>query len=139
MTKKENIIQFIKFGLFSISAGLIQVGSFTLLNVIIQLRYIYSYFIALTLSVLCNFTVNRKFTFKSANNIPIAMSKVFLFYLIFTPLSLWWGDALVELSVNEYLVLGGTMITNLVLEFFYSRQFVYKGQMNTIKKRKTME
>lgn len=129
--KQENITQVIKFTLFSISAGVIQAVSFTLLFEIAQLIYWPAYFIALTLSVLWNFTLNRKFTFKSANNIPIAMMKVAIFYAIFTPLSTWWGHELTEIGWNEYLVLGLTMVTNLVTEFLYTKYFVYYKSINT--------
>jgi len=125
---KEHMI---KFFFFSVSAGIIQAISFTLLNEIIKFEYKYSYLIALTLSVLWNFTLNRKFTFKSAANIPIAMTKIAIFYLIFTPLSTWWGDGLTGIGWNEYIVLGGTMITNLVSEFIYTKYFVYRNQINT--------
>ncbi len=121
----------IKFFFFSVSAGIIQALSFTLLNEVIKFEYKYAYLIALTLSVLWNFTLNRKFTFKSAANIPIAMTKVAIFYLIFTPLSTWWGDSLTEIGWNEYIVLGGTMVTNLLSEFLYTKYFVYKNQINT--------
>ena len=140
MTRKENTVQFMKFTLFSISAGIVQVLAFTLMLEIFKLPYWPSYLTALTLSVLWNFTVNRRFTFKSANNVPIAMTKIFIFYLIFTPLSTWWGDALTSNGFNEYLVLGGTMIINFVTEFLYSRIFIYKNQMNTrvIKEKKNI-
>ena len=81
-----------KFLLFSTGAGIIQVISFTILNEWVKTGYWFSYLVALTLSVLFNFTVNRKFTFKAANNVPIAMMKVGLFYLIFTPVSTWAGN-----------------------------------------------
>lgn len=128
--KKEIITQALKFTFFSISAGIIQVLSFTLLFEVVKLIYWPSYLIALVLSVLWNFTLNRKFTFKSANNISIAMIKVALFYLIFTPLSTWWGDALTKVGWNEYIILGLTMITNLLLEFLYTKYFVYKNTIN---------
>lgn len=129
--KQENMIHVIKFTLFSISAGIIQALSFTLLVEIAHLIYWPSYLIALTLSVLWNFTLNRKFTFKSANNIPIAMMKVAIFYAIFTPLSTWWGHELTSINWNEYLVLGLTMVTNLVTEFLYTKYFVYYKSINT--------
>lgn len=129
--KQENMIHVIKFTLFSISAGIIQALSFTLLFEIAQLIYWPSYLIALTLSVLWNFTLNRKFTFKSANNIPIAMMKVAIFYVFFTPLSTWWGHELTNINWNEYLVLGLTMVTNLVTEFLYTKYFVYYKSINT--------
>ena len=129
--KQENLTHVIKFTLFSISAGIIQALSFTLLFEIAHLIYWPSYLIALTLSVLWNFTLNRKFTFKSANNIPIAMMKVAIFYAIFTPLSTWWGHELTSINWNEYLVLGLTMVTNLITEFLYTKYFVYYKSINT--------
>jgi len=129
--RHENYIQATKFLLFSISAGVIQALTFTFFYEIMKLEYWPAYLISLTLSVLWNFTLNRKFTFKSAANIPLAMSKVAFFYLIFTPLSTWWGDALTNLEWNAYLVLGLTMITNLVTEFLYTKYYVYKNNINT--------
>lgn len=129
--QKENVMQMLKFTLFSLSAGIIQIASFTLLFEVVKLIYWPAYLISLVLSVLWNFTLNRKFTFKAANNIPIAMSKVAFFYLLFTPASTWWGDALTNIGWNEYLVLGLTMVTNLILEFLYTKYFVYKNAINT--------
>ncbi|MCK4552552.1 MAG: GtrA family protein [Tenericutes bacterium] len=131
ITKKENITHAIKFTLFSISAGLIQIGSFALLNEVFNLRESIAYFIALVLSVLWNFTLNRKFTFKSAANVPVAMTKVGIYYLIFTPLSTWWVDKLTFIGWNEYLVVVFTMLINFVTEFLYTRFVVYHNQINT--------
>lgn len=134
-TAKRELIRSLKFLLFSISAGLIQVGSFTLLNELIHLRYWVAYLLSLVLSVVWNFTLNRKFTFHAANNIPIAMLKVAAFYLVFTPLSTWWTAALTEpaygICWNEYLVLALTMITNFVTEFFYDRYVVFGKSTDT--------
>ena len=134
LSKKENIIQVIKFALFSLSAGIIQTISFTLVNEIFKWPYTPCYLIALTLSVLWNFTLNREFTFKSANNVPVAMAKVAAFYCVFTPLSTWWGAALTGEGWNEYIVLFGTMAVNLTTEFLYDRFFVFRGTMNTNKR-----
>lgn len=133
--KQENFIQAFKFLLFSISAGVIQALSFTLFYELTKMKYWPAYLIALTLSVLWNFTLNRKFTFKSAANIPLAMSKVAFFYLIFTPLSTLWGDALTNIGWDAYLVLGLTMITNLISEFLYTKYYVYKDNINTAVKK----
>jgi putative flippase GtrA len=131
MKDKENWSHVIKFTLFSISAGVIQIASFTLINEVFNLPYWPAYLVALTLSVLWNFTLNRKFTFKSAANIPKAMFKVACYYLVFTPLSTWWGDALEQIGWNEYIILGGTMIINFVTEFIYTKFFVYHNNINT--------
>ena len=98
LSSRENIFQMLKFTLFSISAGLIQIAVFTLLNEVCRFAYWPAYLIALLVSVLYNFTLNRRFTFKSAANIPIAMIKVLMYYAVFTPLSTWWGDALTAIG-----------------------------------------
>ena len=131
MTTKENVLQAVKFTLFSASAGIIEAGSFTLLNEFTDFPYWPSYLIALVLSVLWNFTFNRRFTFKSATNVPIAMLKVAGFYLVFTPLSTWIGHLATNQGINEYIILGLTMISNLVLEYLFCRFVVYRGSMNT--------
>ena len=131
MKKRENIVHMIKFTLFSISAGLIQIGSFTLINETLDVPYWPAYLIALTLSVLWNFTLNRKFTFKSAANIPKAMFKVACYYLVFTPLSTLWGNALEGIGWNEYVILGCTMIINFVTEFLFTKYYVYRNNINT--------
>ena len=123
--------RFFKFVLFSASAGIIEMGSFALLNELLDWPYWPSYLIALTLSVLWNFTLNRKFTFKSAANIPRAMFLVFLYYLVFTPLTTIGGNYLAEdLHWNEYLVTGINMVLNLVTEFLYQKYVVYRNQID---------
>lgn len=123
--RKKEISRIIKFTIFSISAGLIQLISFTIMTEVFFITYWPSYLTALILSVIWNFTINRKFTFKSANNVPIAMLKVLGYYAIFIPLSTWWGDVLTKASWNEYLVLVGTMLINFTTEFLYQRFFVF--------------
>lgn len=136
--KKAETIRLLKFVFFSISAGLIQILSFTLLNEVLHLTYWPSYLISLILSVLWNFTLNRKFTFKSAANIPLAMLEVFCYYLVFTPLSTIGGNALQKAGWNEYLVLGISMILNFVTEYLFCRLVVYRGKIdNQSEKEKT--
>lgn len=130
MEKKE-ILRAVKFTLFSISAGLIEIGSFALLNEIFHLDYWVSYLTALTLSVLWNFTLNRNFTFKSAGNVPKAMLKVALFYLVFTPATTWLEHYLTSLGWNEYLVTGINMVLNFVLEYLYQKYYVFKDSIDT--------
>ena len=130
MNKKE-LLQTLKFTLFSISAGIIQIVSFTLLNELLKLQWWPSYLISLILSVLWNFTLNRKFTFQSASNVPVAMLKVFAYYCVFTPLSTLLGNKLVSLGWNEYLVTGINMLINLVTEFLYQKYYVFR---DTLKK-----
>ena len=134
MTKKEKFIQILKFTLFSISAGIIQIVSFELIAwacrawfTLTEEQYYWGvYIFSLLLSVTWNFTFNRKFTFKSANNVPIAMALVLAFYAVFTPLSTWWGDALVSIGWDDTLVLVFTMIINFVTEFIYDDLVVFR-------------
>ena len=134
--RKKELIRAVKFTLFSISAGIIQVLSFTLMNEVFAWSYRVCYFTALVLSVLWNFTLNRNITFRSASNVPIAMLKVAGFYLVFTPLSTWAGGALTEFGWNEYLVLALTMITNFVTEFLFDRFIVFGDSIDTAVKKK---
>ena len=133
MKKNQTVWQAIKFTLFSASAGIIQVVSFALLNELMSWPYWPSYLIALILSVLWNFTLNRRYTFRSAANVPVAMAKVFGFYLVFTPLSTWLGQLAENVGVNEYIVLAATMLSNFVLEFLFCKFVVYRNQENTRK------
>lgn len=135
---KKELWRTIKFVLFSISAGVIQIVSFTLLNELVHwpgfaanAEYGPNYFIALLLSVIWNFTFNRKFTFQSANNVPVAMLKVLGYYAVFTPLSIWWGVALTQAGWNEYVVLIGTMLINFVTEFLFDRFIVFRATLDT--------
>ncbi len=132
--KKKELIRSVKFTLFSISAGVIQIGSFTLMERFTGLPYWPRYLISLVLSVLYNFTINRKFTFHSAANIPIAMLKVFGYYCVFTPLTTIGGHFLVEsLHWNDYLVEILSMILNFVTEFLFTRFLVYGKQVDNSK------
>ena len=135
---KTEWLRSLKFLLFSVSAGIIQVASDALFLEVFNFVPWLSYLIALILSVLWNFTLNRKYTFRSANNIPIAMMKVALFYLIFTPLSTLWTAALTGEAVgwNEYVVLIGTMLINFVSEFLYDRFVVFGKSIDTAVKNK---
>ena len=135
MEKRKEIIRFVKFVFFSISAGLIEIVSFTLLNEFVKWPYWPCYLIALVLSVVWNFTLNRKFTFMSANNVPIAMMKVAIFYAIFTPVSTIGGNYLVEnMYWNEYLVTAINMILNFFTEYLYDRFIVFGKSLDTNKK-----
>ena len=122
----RDIIQTIKFTLFSLSAGIIQLGSFALLNDVIKLGWWPSYLISLILSVVWNFTLNRNFTFKSASNVPVAMAKVFGYYCVFTPLTTILGNYLTgTLGWNDYLVTILNMILNLITEFLFQKYVVF--------------
>lgn len=130
--RRKELLRSLKFLLFSISAGIIEMGAFSLLNELTKWSYWPCYLIALTLSVLWNFTLNRRYTFQSANNIPRAMALVLAFYLVFTPLSTWLGDFLADgLKWNEYLVTAINMVANFVLEFLYDRFVVFRDSLDT--------
>ncbi len=155
LSRKDNFIMALKYLMCTAGAGIIQFVSFTILNSVIhfdrlpvfqqlfpnavqgELKYGPSYFVALTLSVLFNFTANRKYTFRSANNVPKAMLKVLGYYLVFTPLSIWWGEALAQRGWNEYAVLIPTMLINAVTEFLFNRFVVFGDSINTAVKKNT--
>ena len=122
----------LKYAIFSVSAGLIQTGSFILLyNVIFREKtalYDLSYIVSLVLSILWNFTLNRKYTFQAVVNVPIAMLKVAAFYVVFTPVSTWLGQIAVDAGWNGNLVQILTMFANFVLEFAYFKFVVFKGK-----------
>lgn len=127
----------VKFVLFSASAGLIQAGSIFLLETFTPLPSWACYLVGLVLSVLWNFTLNRKFTFKSAANIPIAMLKVAAYYAVYTPLSTYGVKLLTEnCGWNPLFADGLAMIVNLVTEFIYQRFFVFGKSIDTAEKTK---
>ena len=132
--KNKNVLQFIKFALFSTSAGIIQIGSFAVFNEVFKFEYWLGYLLALILSIVWNFTFNRRFTFHSATNVPVAMLKVFGFYLVFTPISTWLGEVAAQNGVNEYIILALTMISNMVLEYLYQKFIVFRGSEDTLVK-----
>ncbi len=133
--KRESFLQMVKFTLFSISAGIIQIGSFALFNDLFDWAYWPSYLISLILSIVWNFTFNRRYTFKSAANIPVAMAKLFGFYAVFTPLSTWLGHIAEGSGINDYIVLIVTMLSNFVLEFLFCKLVVYRNRENTRKEK----
>lgn len=128
---KKEFFRALKFLLISISAGVVQIVAFTLMGEVCGINYWISYLTGLLLSIIWNFTINRKYTFKSANNIKVAMLLVLAFYAVFTPLSTWLGDVCTRAGVHEYIVLAVTMILNFILEFLYTRYVVYRNSCDT--------
>lgn len=133
--KFKELIRAVKFTVISISAGIVQIISFALFNEVFRWNYWVAYLAALLLSVLWNFTINRKVTFKSANNVKIAMLLVLAFYAVFTPVSTVLGEMAENSGINEYIVLAVTMISNFVLEFLYTRYIVYRHSCDTAVKK----
>lgn len=130
--KKTELWRAVKFLLFSASAGLVEIGSFALLTALTDWSYRSRYLIALVLSVLWNFTLNRRFTFRSANNVPVAMLKVAAYYLVFTPLSTMLGSYLADsLGWNDFLVTAINMALNFVTEYLYDTFVVFRGTIDT--------
>lgn len=130
--KKKESLRIFKFFMFSVSAGIIEIISFTILNELTEWSYWPCYLIALILSVLWNFTLNRKFTFQSASNVPVAMAKVFAFYCVFTPVTTISGNYLAEdLLWNEYIVTGINMALNISTEYLYDRFVVFRKTIDT--------
>ena len=139
MSKKE-LLRSLKFLAFSLSSCVIELVSFSLLNELTGWSYWPCYLIALVLSVVWNFTLNRRYTFQSANNVPLAMLKVAGFYAVFTPASTWLGNYLAEtLLWNEYLVTILNMVMNFVLEYLFDRFVVFRASLDTndVAKKKT--
>ena len=143
LTKKQNTLMQVKFFLFSVSAGVIQLLTTTLLNTVVHLDqytklddflgndYGLAYFVGLFLSVVWNFTLNRKFTFKSVASVPVAMLKIFGFYCVFAPVSIWWTVRLTDAGWHWLVVQVGTMVINLVTEYLFSRFVVYRNSVYT--------
>lgn len=135
--RKKEFWRAVKFTLISISAGLIQMGSFELMSKLLELEYLVSYPVSVLLSVIWNFTFNRRYTFQSAANVPVAMLKVLAFYAVFTPVTTIGGNYLVDKMLwNEDLVFVITMLLNFVLEFLYQRFFVFKNNLDDRKTEK---
>ncbi|MBR4502726.1 MAG: GtrA family protein [Clostridia bacterium] len=140
---RKNLWQVIKFTLFSVSAGIIQIVSYTLFFEVLHWAPWLAYLVSLILSVLWNFTFNRKYTFRSDADLKKSMLLVALFYVVFTPLSTWWTAALTGenpftgaaasegMAVNNYVVQIGTMLINFVTEFLYQRFVVYRNSIDT--------
>jgi len=141
--KKAEGWQALKFTLFSISAGVIQIGTYTLFYEVFHWAPWLAYLVSLILSVLWNFTFNRRYTFRSDANVGRSMALVALFYLVFTPLSTWWtaeltgenpftgAQAHASAPVNNYLVQGITMLINFITEYLYQKFVVYRGTIDT--------
>ena len=135
--KRKKIFRVINYTVFAMSAGVIEFVSFTLLTFIPTLQPESMYWvpatISLVLSVLWNFTLNRKFTFQSANNVPVAMMKTIAYYIVFAPLSIWFAQMYLvfQLHWNEFLVKAIVMIVNFVTEFLYQRFYVFKDSIDT--------
>lgn len=135
--KKKETLRAVKFVLFSISAGLIQAVSIWLLETFTRFPSWLCYLIGLVLSVLWNFTLNRKFTFKSAANVPVAMLKVAAYYAVYAPLSTLGVKFLTEKCLWPPILADGlAMALNLVTEFLYQRFFVFGKSLDTAVRKK---
>lgn len=143
MTKKQQFLQFLKFTGFSASAGIIQ---FTVITLLYDVwfkpleyygmgednAYVVAFLIGLTLSVIWNFTFNRKFTFKDAHNIKLAMGLVILYNcIIVVPLSLG-GRELIKIWGADYdmLVTVISLLFNFATEYFWDRFVVFNKKSN---------
>ena len=131
----KEFLRFLKFLAVSVGAGVIQIGTFALMNEFIRWSYWPSYLISLILSVVWNLTVNRKVTFKSDANIPVALLKIFIFYAVFTPVTTIGGNWLVEtVGWNEYLVTALNMVLNFITEFLYQRFVIFRTSIDNTEK-----
>ena len=135
LDRTRELIRAGKFLIISISAGIIQLGSFALFYEVFKWAYWLAYLVSLLLSVIWNFTINRKVTFKSASNVKVAMLLVLAFYAVFTPTTLLLGSYIEGRGVDGMIVEIGTMVLNFVLEFLYTRFFVYRNSCDTAVKK----
>lgn len=138
-TKTKEFFRALKFLLFSISAGVIQFGVFALLNEVFQLSFWVAHIPAVILSVVWNFTFNRKYTFKSSNNVKLSMLLVLAFYVVFTPASVFFGDWLERIGWDGLLVEALVMVINFVLEFLYCTFVVYRGSIDSAEKKEVVK
>lgn len=131
--RKKELWRAVKFTLFSISAGIIQVASFALLHDVLGLEsYWMSHVPSLILSVIWNFTFNRRYTFRSDANVGRAMALVALYYVVFTPASAAWGTALESAGWHAWVVEALNLVINFVTEFLFQRFVVYRGKVDTL-------
>ena len=121
--------------MISISAGVIQIGSFTLFYELFKWQYWLAYLVSLLLSIIWNFTINRKVTFKSANNVRLAMLQLLGFYAVFTPTTMLLGQWIEGLGVHGVIVEVVTMVLNFVLEFLFCRFVIYRDSCDTAVKK----
>lgn len=128
--RNETLRQSVMFTLLSLSAGLVETGSFVVLD-LTSLSYGWAHGISVTLSVLWNFTLNRRYTFKSANNVPIAMLKVALFYVFFIPITAYFGQMASSAGINDFMIKAVTLLLNFVGEFLWWKFVVFSGSENT--------
>lgn len=154
--KKENFIQVLKYTLCAGSAGVIEAASFALLIWLLGLTVkdsqsftninflgsemnwiqIVAQMVSLALSVVWNFTLNRKFTFQSNANVPKVLALAFAFYIPFYPASTlfvgWFAAYLTgagAIVVAGYLPKALAMIANFVLEFVWQKFFVFRDKL----------
>jgi len=141
--KKKQFLQFLIFTGFSVSAGVIQFVTTGLLSdwtgLLTGNRYWIAYLIGLVLSVVWNFTFNRKFTFKSASNVPLAMGLVVIYYCAFTPLSTFGADAIQNAweaaaganwkGAYEMVITASMMILNFLTEFVWDKFVVFNKKV----------
>lgn len=143
--KKATLFQAIKYFCCAASAGAIQLISFTILQLVIKdptkmwfmtetdVGTFVPTTIALALSIIWNFTLNRKFTFKDAGNVPKAMALAFLFYVPFYPFQTWYV-ATVKPALGAYMNIdlagviaeGTVMLINGILEFCWQKFVVFR-------------
>ena len=128
---RKELFRAIKFAIVSMSAGIVELGTFTLMNELTNLKYWPCYLTALIASIIWCYTINRRYTFKSGKPIPVVLAYAAAFYAVFTPATTILGNYLAEtLLWNEYLVTIINMTLNLVTEYLYDTYVVYRNNMD---------
>ncbi len=152
-TKNQVFLQLLIFTAFMASAGVIQFVTTGLLSTWTGLMkseeddyYWCAYLAGLVLSVIWSFTFNRKFTFKAASNLPLAMGLVALYYCAFAPLSTFGADAIIGAWKSaagenwndnyEMVITAAMMLINFVTEYFWEKFVVFNdGVMAKIERK----
>lgn len=124
-------IQAVKYFFVSLSAGIIEFVSFTIMVLIFgkateTLRWIE--FVSLGLSCIYNYIVNRKVTFKATDNMVRGITIIAIFYAFFFPFSMWFVPMMVENGVNPMLAKIIKMGINFIFEFSLYKFVIFRGR-----------
>ncbi|MDO5025763.1 MAG: GtrA family protein [Trueperella sp.] len=135
----ETQLQAVKFTLLSGTAAVVEAGSYALFLALDLMPVSWAQAISVALSVLWNFTLNRKFTFKSTGNVPFAMLLVSLFYVAYIPISSVLAGLMDDAGMHPAVIKIIWLLINFVGEFIWWKYVVFgigERWLDSITKRK---